>query len=88
MFDKNSVGTGLVLGSILPVLSWVLFEYILHNDAFIMDKPAVPYLIAVGLNLVLLRYCFRNNMEDTGKGVMMFTFAFMLLVFLFKIHTR
>ncbi|TFF40663.1 hypothetical protein [Mucilaginibacter psychrotolerans] len=88
MFEKNSIGTGLVLGGILPAISWVVFEYILHNDAFIMDKPAVPYLIAVGLNLVLLRYCLKNQLEDTGKGVMMFTFAFMLVVFLFKIHIR
>nr|WP_294949818.1 hypothetical protein [uncultured Mucilaginibacter sp.] len=88
MLNKNSVGVGFAVGGILPILCWVFFEYMLHNDAIIMDKPAVPYLIAIGLNLVLLRYCFKNNMEDTAKGIMMFTFAFMLVVFLFKINTR
>jgi hypothetical protein len=88
MLNKNSVGLGLLVGSILPVICWVLFEFVLHNDAIIMDKPAVPYLIAIGLNLVLLRYCFKNNLEDTAKGIMMFTFAFMLVIFIFKTHTR
>ncbi|RWY47216.1 hypothetical protein [Mucilaginibacter gilvus] len=88
MLNKNSVGAGFLLGSILPALSWVVFEYVLHNNAIIMDKPAVPYLIAIGLNLVLLRYCFKNKLDETANGVMMFTFAFMLVVFLFKIYTR
>ncbi|MEO7213957.1 hypothetical protein [Mucilaginibacter sp.] len=88
MLNKNSIGAGFLLGSILPALSWVVFEYVLHNNAVIMDKPAVPYLIAIGLNLVLLRVCFKNNLEDAAKGIMMVTFTFMLVVFLFKIYTR
>jgi hypothetical protein len=88
MLNKNTVGLGLAIGSILPALSWIVFEYILHDDAIIMDKPAVPYLIAIGLNLLFLRYCFKNKLDNTAKGIMMLTFAFTLVVFLFKIHNR
>ena len=88
MLNKNTVGLGLAIGSILPALSWIVFEYVLHDDAIIMDKPAVPYLIAIGLNLLLLRYCFKNKLDNTAKGIMMLTFAFTLVVFLFKIHNR
>lgn len=88
MLNKNSLVVGLLLGSILPALSWVVFEYVLHNNAIIMDKPAVPYLIAIGLNLVILRFCIKKGLDDTGKGIMMVTFAFMLVVFIFKIYAR
>ncbi|OOQ60034.1 hypothetical protein BC343_27285 [Mucilaginibacter pedocola] len=58
----------------------------MHNDAIIMNKPAVPYLLAIVLNLVLLRYFFRKDMQELVKGIMMATFAFMLIVFIFKIR--
>ncbi|WP_143822161.1 hypothetical protein [Mucilaginibacter pedocola] len=86
MWSKDSTATGLLLGSILPAGSWVLFEYVMHNDAIIMNKPAVPYLLAIVLNLVLLRYFFRKDMQELVKGIMMATFAFMLIVFIFKIR--
>ena len=85
MLGKNSVLSGLLLGSILPILSWLVFEHS-TNIPLIMDKPAVPYLITIGLNLVLLRYCFRNGRDETANGIMMITFAFMLVVFILKIN--
>ena len=86
MLGKNSVLSGLLLGSILPILSWLVFEHISTNIPLIMDKPAVPYFITIGLNLVLLRYCFRNGRDKIANGIMMITFAFMLLVFILKIN--
>ncbi|TWR27367.1 hypothetical protein FPZ43_12845 [Mucilaginibacter pallidiroseus] len=86
MFNRDSVGLGLVAGAVLPVLSWFVFDYILQNDAIIMNKPGVPYLIAALLNLLLMRYLLKVDKDNTAKGVMMTTFAFMLVVFIFKIH--
>jgi hypothetical protein len=74
MLNKDSVGAGLAAGSVLPALSWIVFDYLLHNDAIIMDKPAVPYLIAIGLNLVLIRYFFANDRQETINGIMIATF--------------
>lgn len=87
MLTKNSVPFGFLIGSLLPAITWLVFGVILHNEALIMDKPAAPYLIAICLNLVLLRYCFRNNMEKAANGIMMTTFGIMLAVFIFKIHS-
>ncbi|AMR30174.1 hypothetical protein A0256_01440 [Mucilaginibacter sp. PAMC 26640] len=86
MLNKNCVAFGLLIGAVMPAITWIVFSLILQNDAIIMDKPAAPYLIATVLNLVLLRYYFKNNMDKTVNGIMIVTFAVMLLVFTFKMH--
>ena len=85
---KNNLLSGILCGFAAPVIAFMLFNYVLHNEAIIMDKPAVPYLIAIGLNLVLLRYFFKKDMLKTANGVMVITFVCTLLVFIFKMQTR
>ncbi|TSD67886.1 stationary phase survival protein SurE [Inquilinus sp. KBS0705] len=86
MFKKNSIVAGLLIGCIMPALAWLVFNFILHNDAIIMDKPGVPYLIAVGLNLLILRYVFKKDLGETAKGVMIITFVVMIAAFVLKIN--
>ena len=86
MSVKNSILLGLLYGSIAPAIAWVMFEYILHNDAIIMDKPGVPYLVAVGINLVLIRFAVKGGQDNTAKGLMLITFVVMVLVFILKIN--
>ena len=88
MFKKNNLFLGILYGFIPPVLAWLIFAVLLKNDAIMMDKPAVPYLIAIGLNLVLLRFSAKAYLDKTSNGIMMATFACTLLVFVFKIYTR
>lgn len=88
MFKTNNLFAGILIGSILPAIAWLVFSYWLQNEAIVMDKPAVPYLITVGLNLLLLRYCLKKDLDKTGNGIMMITFAFMLAVFFLKINIR
>ena len=88
MFKQNNLIAGMLIGSLLPLITWLVFGYWLQNEDLVMDKPAVPYLIAVGLNLLLLRYCLKKDLDKTGNGVMMITFAFVLVIFIFKIHIR
>jgi hypothetical protein len=40
-----------------------------------MDKPAAPYLIAIGLNLILLRFSAKAYLDKTSNGIMIATFA-------------
>ena len=88
MFKKNNLLLGVLYGFLPPALAWLVFSYILHNEAVIMDKPAAPYLLAIGLNLLLLRYCARKYLDKTSSGIMISTFVCMLLVFIFKMHIR
>ncbi|MCO5933995.1 hypothetical protein NAF17_00460 [Mucilaginibacter sp. RB4R14] len=69
-----------------PVLAWVIFVVLLKNDAVIMDKPAMPYLIAIGINLVMLRFSARAYLDKTSTGIMLATFVCTLLIFILKVY--
>jgi sulfite exporter TauE/SafE len=88
MFKKNNLLLGMLYGLVPPAFAWLVFNYILHNEAIIMDKPAAPYLLAIGLNLLLLRYSAKNYLDKTSNGIMISTFVCMLLVFILKMHIR
>jgi hypothetical protein len=88
MFKSNNLLLGMLYGIILPAFAWLVFNCALHNEAIIMDKPAAPYLLAIGLNLLLLRYSAKNYLDKTSNGIMISTFVCMLLVFIFKMHIR
>jgi hypothetical protein len=82
---KNNIVTGIVAGMILPAVAWVLFGYI-FKDAVFMNKPGIPYLVAVAINLVGVRYGFRNDMDKTATGLIAASFIVTSLVFLLKIQ--
>jgi hypothetical protein len=85
MLNKNSMPTGIVAGLIFPAVAW-LTEYLLKNNIYIINRPALPYFIAIGLNLIMLRFSFKYGADKTARGIMLTTFACMLLIFVFKIH--
>ena len=77
--------TGIVTGLIFPAAAW-LTGYLLKNNTYIINRPAVPYFIAIGLNLIMLRFSYKYGADKTVRGIMLTTFACMLLIFVFKIH--
>jgi hypothetical protein len=86
MFHKNPMFVGFVLGLILPGLALLLFN-ILYKDAVVLGKPAIPYMVALGLNLIAIRISYKKDADQTGKGIMLSTFICMLLlVLVFKVR--
>ncbi|WP_295767603.1 hypothetical protein [uncultured Mucilaginibacter sp.] len=85
MFNKNSLPLGILAGCILPGIAWLIFE-VIYKGTVIMNRPAMPYLIAIGLNLLLIRILHSKGAEDTGRGVMLASFICMVLVVIFKIR--
>ena len=85
MFKKNNLFLGILYGCAFPVIAWLVFSLLLKNSSF-LDKPAAPYLIAIGLNLILLRFSAKAYLDKTSNGIMIATFACTLLVFVFKMH--
>ncbi|MFD0793487.1 hypothetical protein ACFQZX_07645 [Mucilaginibacter litoreus] len=86
MFRRNTILIGLLLGCIPPLILWLIFALFLKDDAIIMNKPAIPYLIAILLNLLMLRYAARKHLDQTSRGIMISTFICMLLLVIFKMH--
>jgi hypothetical protein len=86
MFHKNPMFVGFVLGLILPGLALLLFN-VLYKDAVVLGKPAIPYMVALGLNLIAIRISYKKDADQTGKGIMLSTFICMLLlVLVFKVR--
>ena len=87
MLNKNSYITGLLAALIFPVLACVAAYYLRYNTD-IINRPALPYLIATALNLLALRFIFKYDFDKTGKAMMAATFIIMIAVFLIKGHIR
>jgi len=85
MLTKNNIATGVLIALVFPAGAFAT-AYLLKGNLYLLNKPALPYLIAIALNLVLMRLCAKKDMVNTVKGIMITTFAFMLAVLLLVVH--
>jgi len=85
MLSKNSVFVGLIAGLVLPAIAWLLFTIVYPGVVF-LNKPALPYLVAIGLNLLLVKLCYKKGTDDTGRGIMLMSFVCIVLLIIFKIR--
>ena len=83
MLKKNNILTGILTGLILPVLSGLLFE-LLFTNVWILGKKNLPYLIVIFLNLLILRYYAKKQDLKTVQGIMLVTFIFAVIIFMFR----
>ena len=83
MLNKNNLSTGVLIGLILPLLSALLFE-VLFKDATLFGRRAMPYIIVGLLNLGILRYFAHKHQDKTVQGIMLVTFVFIMLVFIYR----
>lgn len=84
MLKKNNIVLGLVAGMILPGVAWLVFGFLLKNKAAVFNKPAIPYLVAIAVNLFIIKYLFRKGDDQTGMGVILSTFVAMIITFLIQ----
>lgn len=84
MTNRFQFLTGLLSGIIAPAIVCLIFD-VWHKDWLLPDKPGVPYLVAILINLVILRFAIRKGKEYKGYGVMLVTFVFAILVFILKL---
>ncbi len=87
MPKKDNLFIGILAGLILPAFAFGI-AYLLRDNITIVNKPALPYLAAIALNLILMRYCIRKELDQTSRGIMFTTFVCMLLIFILKSHIR
>jgi len=85
MLKKDNLLTGILAALVFPALAWAI-SYSLRDTVYIINRPLVPYFIAIGLNLILVRLGMRSGRDRTAKGIMLATFVFMALLFIFKLY--
>lgn len=86
ILKTDSIAAGIIGGLILPGISLFIFLYLLKGNFLIFNKPGIPYLVAIALNLFMIRYCFKQGQDNTGTGMILVTFIFTAAVFLLKLQ--
>ena len=82
MLNRNRIAIGFVAALFFPAMALVIDAVALK---YLPDvKQSIPYLAAVAVNLFLIRYWFKNGLDQTGIGAIICTFIVMAIVFLFK----
>lgn len=92
MLKKDAFIFGLIIGTVLPVLLYIVlyFGSLLLLDInvtqTIPDKETIM-LISIFVNLFPIRYYFVNLKFDmTGRGVLLITFVLGTLFFIYKLN--
>ncbi|MBE7176105.1 MAG: hypothetical protein INR69_06860 [Mucilaginibacter polytrichastri] len=75
---------GFLLGALLP-LAVFLAERVLLISPVINGKHYVLYLFAVAVNLIAMRFAFRGGRHALFKGLLIATFLFSLLIFMYRV---
>ena len=88
MLKKDSYLTGILLAIPLPVVAYVMAMYVLQNSVLILNKPALPYMIAIALNLIIMRLISTEGATKTVKGIFIATFLITIGLFIFKLHLK
>jgi hypothetical protein len=88
MVKKNNVIIGFLAGLVLPALTWIIFGYVLKNQVIINNKPLIPYLIALALNLFAAKYLFKKGADQSGAGILLSAFVVMMFAYYFQAYLR
>jgi hypothetical protein len=88
LFKRDNLIFGLILGAVAP---WILFgilyflniwisDLVHHNEPII--RTSTLQLIAIVVNVFMIRqYLSKLKYDKTGRGVLLFTFVYILAYF-------
>ena len=83
MFAKDSLWLGAIMGFLPPALVYLVIG-LMQKTNFYSGRNEILYLIAIALNLVLIRFLYRKDRELMARGIMLTTFLCTLLFFWYK----
>lgn len=92
-FQQDNMIFGVILGILLPLLTWLLIRLIVNDlmpyftgDAMPFIKSSTVSLIAIFTNLFSMRYyLLRLKFDFTGRGILISTFVLGIVYFYFFI---
>ncbi|PTS95815.1 stationary phase survival protein SurE [Pedobacter sp. HMWF019] len=82
---KDTVLTGFGIGILVPGLLIGIAWYIMHVVSY-LAKADLLLIGCIGVNALLLKYFFKQNKENTGRGVLSATFIWALAFFVYKVR--
>ncbi|HLT86373.1 MAG TPA: hypothetical protein VKZ57_02215 [Sphingobacterium sp.] len=80
---KNNFILGTTLGVIFPLSAYLANIFTSIQTSFFAHKPIALYIIAATINLIAVRFLYRQGKEATANGVMLATFLAMVVLIVF-----
>lgn len=81
---KDSVWAGFSIGIFVPGILGSIVWFCMHQFA-LLAKADLLLIGCIAVNALLLKYFFKVNKENTGRGILSATFIWGLLFFFYKI---
>lgn len=85
MLKKDNVWLGVILGLVCPGIAFFFVEILKKNITF-LKKDDLLYIGCVAINLFLVRYFFREDKENTARGVISSTFICAFIFMYYKMR--
>ncbi|TZF84111.1 stationary phase survival protein SurE [Pedobacter sp. BS3] len=85
MLKKDNIWLGLLLGVVLPGIAAFFVEILKKNIRF-LNKDDLLYIGCVAINLLLVKYYFKQNCDNTARGIVASTFICALVFFYYKMQ--
>jgi hypothetical protein len=83
MFKKDSIWLGFGAGLFVPALV-LLLVLLIKQQIQVLAKDDLLYIGCVALNLLVLKYFDKRDMDLAYKGVISATFVCALIFFIYK----
>ncbi|OFY24493.1 MAG: hypothetical protein A2X02_01755 [Bacteroidetes bacterium GWF2_29_10] len=88
---KDSMVLGIVMGLLLPIISFFLLSYInlLFKPSRTYDlyylQDSTIYALSIVMNILTFRYYMINKkLDKVGKGILAVTFMYVIIFFIFQ----
>lgn len=81
---QNSVWAGFGIGIFVPGVLVSIVWFIMQRVA-VLAKADLLLIGCIAVNALLLKYFFKVNKENTGRGILGATFIWGMLFFFYKI---
>lgn len=86
MIKKDNIWLGMLVGLIFPAIAFVFVEILKENIEF-LKKDDLLYIGCVALNLLMVRYFFKQDKENIVRGIIGATFVCAFIFFFYKVRS-
>jgi len=76
--QKDSLLSGVIIGALAPIVAYLAMTYTTLQQSVFPEKPIAFYVLAVVINLIIVRFAFRAGKVSQSKGVVLITFLAMI----------
>jgi hypothetical protein len=80
---KDNLFFGCLLGLVAPIIAFIMSQFNL-TGIDIGNKTLSFYVIAALINLLLMRYYYRNGMGNSARGIILITFIGAMAMLFFR----